>query len=63
MVFHPKVLFNIDCSSASERKGNADAHNAAAKSRPRIRTRIVRVSVGKAGIGGPHDALKLQELG
>lgn len=37
--------------------------DASAKGRPRVRARIVGVAISQAGVGLPHDALELEELG
>ena len=40
-----------------------DAYNATTQAGPRIRTRVVCVTISKPGVGGPHNLLKLPELG
>jgi hypothetical protein len=45
-----------------KRKTNAQV-DPSSKRRPRMRARVVGVSIGQTGVRLPHDALELEELG
>ena len=61
VVLHPEVLQTVSiivnsCEAQS-------TYNSAAKTWPRVRTRVVGMAVGKTGVGRPHDLLQLKEFG
>lgn len=61
VVLYPEVLENYKLNHV-QTKMRVYAHDAAAETGPCIGTRVVRVAVSEAGVGGPHDLLQLPEL-
>lgn len=63
VVFHPEVLEAQNVNTRCQGRKEENTHDTTTKARPRIRSRVIRMTISKASIRSPHNLLQLPELG